>query len=224
MEGVEPGFLRYYFFQRHLLGFFTSSQPHGSAPWWYYFPFLLAGGLPWIAYLPVLLRDELEAEAGKGQKGGGGEGESDGTSPSPLFPVSPASAVRRPLLLLCCWLVGCTLFLTASHSKLVTYIWPVFPPVAILAAIAWVRKIDGLLGQTAGRWMDIAVWSTCLIGPIGLPAAFVITQTALPMRFSPAAWAAAAAAGLTSLAPLWVGFAAGCGLRWAFRRSPSVDS
>ena len=179
VEDMQPGFLRYYFFRRHVLGFFTSSQPHGSAPWWYYFPILLAGGLPWIFYLPVLLRDARDRP-----------------------PPAADAYGRRPLLLLGCWFVGCTLFLTVSHSKLVTYIWPVFPAVAILAAIVWVRKLDGLLGEMADRWMNGVVWATCLIGPFGLPAAFAVTQTALPTSFSLPAWAVAVFAGLTSPAPL----------------------
>jgi 4-amino-4-deoxy-L-arabinose transferase-like glycosyltransferase len=184
VERAIPGFLRYYFFERHVLGFFTKSQPHGSAPWWYYFPILLVGGLPWVGYLPVLLRDALERRRRRES------------------PITDACG-RRPLLFLGCWFIGCTLFLTASHSKLITYIWPVFPAVAILAAVAWMRKIDGLMGKAAGRWMAAVVWSTCLIGPIALPATIAITQIALPMRFSLSAWVVAVAAGLTSLTPLW---------------------
>ncbi len=207
VERVQPGFLRYYFFERHLLGFFTSSQPHGSAPWWYYFPFLLVGGLPWIAFLPVLLRDVLEGRRGKRDRTGSKKrrlARSQRRDRSSSLELSSRDAYgRRPLLLLGCWFVADTLFLTASHSKLPTYIWPVFPPVAILAAIAWARRIDGLMGDAARRWMDTAVWSTCLIGLIGLPAAFAVAQTALPIHFSMPAWTAAAAAGLTSLLPLW---------------------
>ncbi len=50
--------------------------------------------------------------------------------------------------------------------------------------------------------MGWIVWFTCLIGPLGLPATFAITQIALPTRFPPLVWALAIAAALTSLAPL----------------------
>jgi 4-amino-4-deoxy-L-arabinose transferase-like glycosyltransferase len=50
MDAREPGYLRYYFLDRHLLGFATETQRHGGQPWWYYVPVLVAGGLPWIAY------------------------------------------------------------------------------------------------------------------------------------------------------------------------------
>jgi 4-amino-4-deoxy-L-arabinose transferase-like glycosyltransferase len=184
VEQARPGFIRYYFFERHVLGFLTNSQPHGGAPWWYYFPILLVGGLPWIGYLPVLLRDTLDRR----RRG--------------VAPVVDDYG-RRPVLFLSCWFIGCTLFLTASHSKLVTYIWPVFPAVAILAAIVWVRMTNGTMSSVARRWMAAIVWFTCLIGPMALPATFSITQIAVPTQFSPLAWTIAIAAGLTSLAPLW---------------------
>lgn len=53
MEFQNPGYLSYFFIDRHFRGFTTATQPHGSQPWWYYLPLLLGGGLPWSAYLPV---------------------------------------------------------------------------------------------------------------------------------------------------------------------------
>src|SRR5208337_4871335 len=144
--------------------------PHGGAPWWYYFPILIAGGIPWIGYLPILLPDALHRWRNR-------------------IPAVTDVRGNRPLLLLCCWFVGCTLFLTVSRSKLVTYIWPVFPAMAILSAVVWARKIEGMLSDGATRWMDRIVWFTCLIGPLGLPATFAITQIALPTQFAPLTWA-----------------------------------
>jgi 4-amino-4-deoxy-L-arabinose transferase-like glycosyltransferase len=184
VEHANPGYLRYYFFERHVLGFLTSSQPHGAAPWWYYFPILLAGGIPWIGYLPVLLQDSVSRW--RDHK-----------------PAVADADGNRPLLLLACWFIGCTLFLTVSRSKLVTYIWPVFPAMAILAAVVWTRKIEGGLSEGARRWMGRIAWCTCLIGPLGLPATFLITRNAMPVEFSVWAWTIAALVGLTSLAPLW---------------------
>jgi hypothetical protein len=75
--------------------------------------------------------------------------------------------------------------------------------VAILAAIVWVRQIDGLLCDRAKRWMAVVVWSTCLVGPIALPATLLVTQIALPTRFPLVVWTLAVAVGLTTWAPLW---------------------
>ena len=51
MDAREPGYLRYYFLNRHLLGFTTETQRHGGQAWWYYLPVLVAGGVPWIVYV-----------------------------------------------------------------------------------------------------------------------------------------------------------------------------
>jgi 4-amino-4-deoxy-L-arabinose transferase-like glycosyltransferase len=98
MDAREPGYLRYYFLNRHLLGFTTGTQRHGGQAWWYYLPLLVAGGLPWIVYVRrhVLL---------------------DG-----------------PGKLLWIWLAASLVLLSLSNSKAVTYILPVMPAVAILAA------------------------------------------------------------------------------------------
>ena len=37
----------------------SPTQPHGRAPWWYYFPVLFVGGIPWVAYLPVLVQEAV---------------------------------------------------------------------------------------------------------------------------------------------------------------------
>jgi 4-amino-4-deoxy-L-arabinose transferase-like glycosyltransferase len=50
MNAREPGYLRYYFVNRHLLGFTTETQRHGGQAWWYYLPVVIVGGLPWILF------------------------------------------------------------------------------------------------------------------------------------------------------------------------------
>jgi len=62
MNTRAPGYLGYYFLNRHVLGFVTDSQRHGGQAWWYYVPFLLAGGLPWIVYVR---RSTLSDASGK---------------------------------------------------------------------------------------------------------------------------------------------------------------
>ncbi len=184
MEHASPGYLHYYFFGRHWLGFLTGSQPHCLEPWWYYLPVLIVGGIPWVGYLPVLVRDAVS----RWRKS---------------TPAVTDAHGNRPVLFLGCWFVGCALFLQASHAKNVTYIWPVFPAIAIFAAIVWARKIDGVLSDGAQRWMGPIVWCTCLIGPLVLPATLFITQISLETHFSLLAWTLAVAAAMTSLAPLW---------------------
>ena len=51
MNAREPGYLRYYFVDRHLLGFATDTQRHSGQPWWFYVPVLIGGGLPWLLFV-----------------------------------------------------------------------------------------------------------------------------------------------------------------------------
>lgn len=51
MEHAHPGYLHYYFVERHLQGYLTATQRHAGRPWWYYVPIVLGGALPWTGYL-----------------------------------------------------------------------------------------------------------------------------------------------------------------------------
>ena len=175
------GYLRYYFVERHMMGFATGTQRHGGAHWWYYLPVLLGGGLPWVAYLPVTFYDAWRQRRR-----------------SDLAPPSGG----RPLVLLGCWLVGGTLFLSLGHAKLVTYVWPLFPAVPILTAAAWSRLIDGRLSQPAARWLGAVVWGSCLLGPLLPPGLLLVVQRTMAIPFSAAAWTTMILAGLTAWIPL----------------------
>jgi len=264
VESQHPGYLYYYFVERHLLGFATDSQIHGGEPWWYYLPILLGGSLPWIGYLPITVRDswarwkqertgdgtpigdsqprrekgEGRREKGEGRrvKGEGrrvkGEGRREkgegrrvkgegrramwklrsllsplSSLPSPFTPhpsplTPPPSQSNGAMVLLWCWIIGCTLLLSLSHSKLVTYIWPVFPAVAILAAIGWGRWIEGTLSDTATRSLVRTLVPGCVAGPFILPIALFVAQAEFSIRFSWPVWVASAAAAAASAVPL----------------------
>lgn len=50
MERAHPGYLHYYFIDRHVRGFLTATQLHAGRAWWYYAPILVGGALPWTGY------------------------------------------------------------------------------------------------------------------------------------------------------------------------------
>ena len=56
MERAHPGYLHYYFVERHLQGYLTATQRHAGRPFWYYVPIVLGGALPWTLYLAGALR------------------------------------------------------------------------------------------------------------------------------------------------------------------------
>jgi len=51
MERAHPGYLHYYFVERHLQGYLTATQRHAGRGWWYYMPIIAGGALPWTGYL-----------------------------------------------------------------------------------------------------------------------------------------------------------------------------
>ncbi|MCE5266584.1 MAG: glycosyltransferase family 39 protein [Planctomycetaceae bacterium] len=177
MERRHPGYLDYFFVNRHLLGFATATQPHANQPWWYYVPILLGGGLPWIGYLP------------------GVWGKMRGKKVTLTSPLSP-------LLLLWCWGIGWPVVMTLARSKLATYVWPAFPPLAILAAFAWTRMVEGRLSEPARRAFARTFVGSCWSGPILLPVTVAVVQRLFGVPFSWQVWVATGVAAVLAPGPL----------------------
>jgi 4-amino-4-deoxy-L-arabinose transferase-like glycosyltransferase len=112
MELADPGYLYYYFVERHFLGYATATQQHGGEPWYYYLPILLFGSMPWTPYA-LVWATRLRWKRSE---------------------VSLLEA--KPDLLLLCWFCGGLLFLSLAGSKLLTYALPLFPMLAIAAGVA----------------------------------------------------------------------------------------
>jgi 4-amino-4-deoxy-L-arabinose transferase len=51
MEHAHPGYLHYYFVERHVQGYLTATQRHAGRPFWYYLPIVLSGALPWTLHV-----------------------------------------------------------------------------------------------------------------------------------------------------------------------------
>jgi 4-amino-4-deoxy-L-arabinose transferase-like glycosyltransferase len=100
MERAHPGYLHYYFVERHLQGYLTATQRHAGRPWWYYVPIVIGGTLPWTGYLADAARTARE---------------------------------HRGRIVMWAWFAAGLVFLSAGESKLVTYVLPLFPALAILA-------------------------------------------------------------------------------------------
>jgi 4-amino-4-deoxy-L-arabinose transferase-like glycosyltransferase len=104
IEHAHPGYLHYYFVERHLQGYLTASQRHAGRAFWYYVPIVLGGALPWTGYLAGALRFTWPAGAERG----------------------------RMRMILWGWFAIGLVFLSIGESKLVTYALPLFPALAII--------------------------------------------------------------------------------------------
>jgi 4-amino-4-deoxy-L-arabinose transferase-like glycosyltransferase len=144
MERAYPGYLHYYIVERHLSGFASESQRHAYRPWAYYIPVMAVGGLPWVLYLPLAFRP--------GSEDGG---------------TSPLADSRR---LGTGWLLTGLVFLSAAGSKLFTYALPLFPAVALLTVVGWLRA---LATETGRRWLGRLVVVHAAVLSLLLPAIIV---------------------------------------------------
>ena len=100
MERAHAGYLHYYFIERHVQGYLTSTQRHSGRPFWYYAPIVIGGALPWTGYLA-------------------------GAALNPR--------AHSQLRTLWAWFAIGFVFLSIGESKLVTYVLPLFPALALLA-------------------------------------------------------------------------------------------
>ncbi len=169
VQRANPDFLWFFFVHEQFLRYSTKIH-HRYEPFWFFLPVLVAGFIPWIAFLRRCV-----------------------------------AAVRRaadPFLLpgdrnfLLCWILFVLLFFSFSGSKLVTYMTPVFPPLAVLFGRAldlWVDREDGttrcraplalsalfaaailFLPRIAGRPVDVAGWTARAALPVLLVLAWGI--------------------------------------------------
>ncbi len=114
----NPDFPRFFFLQEHFHRYLTEMHDRYE-PWWYFVPLLLFGVLPWIApAVRELLSGARRLWVTRGQ----------------FDPVS----------FLWLWVAFIFLFFSASSSKLVSYLLPVFPAFSLLIGI---RLAGGGVGE-----------------------------------------------------------------------------
>jgi len=108
---ANPEFAWFYFIHEHFLRYTTTVHKRYE-PAWFFVPILLVGMLPWIVFLPRALRNAFRAQE-----------------------------ERRASLLFLLWAGLVFAFFSLSDSKLVPYILPVLPPLALLVgrdlALSW---------------------------------------------------------------------------------------
>lgn len=123
-----PEFWPYFFWHEHVERFFSSQQGQHPEPWWFFLastPVLL---LPWTCLLPAAVRG-LRREPDPGS---------------------------RHLVVYCAvWVAVTLLFFSASSGKLMTYVLPAFPALAMLVALG----VEPWLGQDGERPLRAGAWA-----------------------------------------------------------------
>ena len=146
---ANPGFFHYFFVRQHFVRYLTTADDRYQ-PFWFFVPIVLAGFIPWTGFMLVALKRGL-LSFWKDRKGNG-EGE----------------------LFLMLWFGVVFLFFSMSGSKLVPYIVPAFPPLAVLtgAAAENFMACDGTCDS--GRWpVTLSSISAILFAVLVLVASLV---------------------------------------------------
>jgi len=120
---ANADFLRFFFIREHFQRFLTPIE-HRTEPWWYFAPILILGTLPWVAQAVRALATGWRATAPPGE-----------------------FDARR---LLWIWSVFVLVFFSCSDAKLIPYILPALPTLALVCAHP--RAGDGQLEL----WVDAA--------------------------------------------------------------------
>ena len=107
----------YFFFVREHLTRFLTPLHHREAPFYFFVPVLLAGFLPWSVFLPKIFGSSFERHGF-------------------LMKRDPVQA------LLVLWSLFVLVFFSFSQSKLVAYILPVLPAMALLAGSAFDETLE----------------------------------------------------------------------------------
>ncbi|MFJ5382354.1 glycosyltransferase family 39 protein [Cupriavidus sp. CER94] len=140
----NPEFPHFFFIHEHW-DRYTSTVHARKGSVWYFVPLLLAGMLPWLGLVPRMW--EVVRDRAGAQRGAGGK------------PFQPA-------LMSLVWFAAIFVFFSMSGSKLPGYIVPVFPALAILAAVA--------LDQISDRSWNRQINALLLLAVVGLLAAPVV--------------------------------------------------
>jgi 4-amino-4-deoxy-L-arabinose transferase-like glycosyltransferase len=165
---ANPAFLGFFFVREHFQRFLTPIE-HRTEPWWFFIPVLAMAIMPW---LPQALR----ALALIGNE-------------------RPARGQFDALRLLWIWSVFVLLFFSFSHSKLIAYILPAIPALALLCASPGAAEGRGTL--IAGAVLSLATGAGILAYASGrFDSADALTLVAL---IRPVLWWTCALLGVGAL-------------------------
>lgn len=131
---AHPEFAWFYFVHEHFERYLSTVHDRYEPPW-YFIPVLLGGLLPWTLFLPQALRSAWRAE----------------------------SAERRETLFLALWAALVFGFFSLSDSKLMPYVLPAVPPLALLVG-RWLGNLPTQPEAGSRSPLRPALWVLLLLG------------------------------------------------------------
>jgi len=135
VERRNPGFAQFFFIHEHFERFLTRVHARYE-PDWFFIPVLLLGFMPWTPLLPAIARGSWR----------------------------DCRAGNAASILLSIWVIFGFVFFSLSQSKLIPYILPIFPGLALLAG----RSLAALDGRRVARALQMAAAFWLLLTVVGL--------------------------------------------------------
>lgn len=99
-------FLYYYFYVEHFLRY-TTKFHNRYQPEWFFLPIIVVGMIPWTGFALMSLKSVIKKSFEK----------------------------HSESVFLVCWIIGIFVFFSFSSSKLIPYILPIVPPLALITAV-----------------------------------------------------------------------------------------
>lgn len=174
----HPEFLHYYFIHQHFERYLTHIS-HRPGPPWYFVGVTILGFLPWTPFLPQALMATV--------------------------PLRSADRdIRDTELFLALWAFLILVFFSVSDSKLIPYILPIFPALALLTGRYFSKQWD----QRESRGLRAGYWALALTLGVLAVAVFRVPTfrpSLHPMLLAHFMHALSVLLVLTGLAVLWSG-------------------
>jgi len=148
-----PGMVNYMFGVQQFTRYTSSGGFNNVQPWWFYLPCLVLLLFPWALFALAQAVAQVRRRALPAAQGTQG-----------------AAALPRELLSLCwIWIAAIVGFFSIPQSKLVGYVLPVMPPLALLAAAGWQRYMTKR--RTAPLWgAALAVLALAIVCTVNVMA------------------------------------------------------
>jgi 4-amino-4-deoxy-L-arabinose transferase-like glycosyltransferase len=116
---------------------YTTTIHHRYQPFWFFVPILLVGFMPWTGFSLVAIKNAFK------------------------------KIQNSENVFLMCWIFGILGFFSFSNSKLIPYILPILPPIALITGITLVESLDsnnndfkmGIIGNLILSFLMILAYS-----------------------------------------------------------------
>ena len=159
IQQAHSDFFRFFFIQEHFQRY-TTTIHHRNEPAYFYLPIIIAGTLPWCAFLFAALRKQKTSLLRDG----------DGENVWCKFPWFR----REDAFYLLIWAGLITLFFSLSSSKLIPYIAAIFLPLSLLLGSIFRRydeQQEELVPRSTFSWPDLPIILQSLIFIVALVVA-----------------------------------------------------